>query len=279
MNQYKKYPHENFLFFLFLLPLYQATAENSYGITLFDEYYPSVKYAPHAHGISFSYSHDADKTREKNNPKKLQLSYDATVSLEEDPELYDSDRDPVSLHLNINAKRPLKRKPYNMQTSIVTGINIEENGPQINDRHYMAHTGIQLEKTKLTRIGKFSTKASAEIAYYFFEVDDESAFNETGARKGLLDHYGLGTLFKFNIRFDKGNNRVNVFFSEIRATDKSQNMDDYEREITGIELSRKISKKTRCGFKFSVIEHKYKPVVLIHADELYQSNISCFYRF
>ena len=249
-------------------------------VGLFDEYYPTHDVAPHARGISVQYKSDAITNRDWTNLRSYYVAYDVKVNLEEDGELYDSDRYPFSLDMSVDALIPVFNHGKTFAASVIGGIDIDENGPQVNDKHYMAHGGLQAEQIlSSSDFGRFSIKGSVEYVNYYYEIDDEVGTLQTGTTRSKLAHGGGGTYAKLELQYNKGSNEVRFLVSQIDASDTVQDMGDYSRDIQSFEYVRQVNKKTRCGIGFSVTTHEYQPEALYHEDELYRSNAGCQYKF
>jgi hypothetical protein len=258
---------------------------HSLNFGVFEESYPASSNnwfdggAPRAHGASITYSYDQLEDRNWSHLDSFYVSFNATLKWEDDAQLYDTDRVATSAAADIIVIFPIYNQYSDLITSVISGFAIEENGPQINDQHYVGHTGIQLEKIFGTRIGEFIVKGAAEYAIYSYEVDDEPALQQTRSPRELLGHEGHGSLIRADLEYYAGKNRFRLLYYRLAADDNQQTQNGYSKEKYSITWIRELSNQTQCSLDYSVISHDYRPVALAFKDTLHTASASCRYNF
>ena len=201
------------------------------------------------------------------------------MKLEKDAELYDSTRDPYSNASSIKLLVPIFKHGDDLAISAIAGVDVELNGPQVNDKHFTGHAGVEIEKKYLTDIGRFTLQASVEAVKYLYEVDDEPAGEQTGTASEQLDHSGTGSLLTTKFQYNVESEKIRVVYSILSAGDDRQKQGDYSRNKFIVSWDHIISKSTECGIEYSITTHKYKPTALVHKDELYATQAGCKYKF
>ena len=256
---------------------------HSISIGVVDEFYPSSDdhfngSAPHSVGLTLEYDYDQEK--DWTNLKTYYVSFNLGFKYENDPEKYDSDRDPISSETHLNVLTPIINDGHNYLLRFVSGADINYNGPQYTDLFWMIHAGLGIEKILMTSIDSaLSVSSSLAYARYFYEIDDESAEEQTGITREYLDHSGNGYLWKAKLDYNKGKNKFRFGVSVLDASDQTQNQGDFSRKEFKISWGRNVSKNTECAIGFSTVEYDYSPKALAHKDKLYSTSAKCKRRF
>lgn len=270
---------------LFSVSYASGSVEQSIEIAIVDEYYPSTPEAnyrgssPHARGVIVGYTIDEIEKRDWNDVYVPFYSINLTLKIEKDSEIYDSDRLPVSGYVDLNFLVPVANFDERISLNLVSGANVLYNGPQINDQEYIVHGGVNIETKTATSIGIFKAGVSAELAGYYYEVDDEPALDHTNSPREVLNHKGKGPLLTASISYEVGKNRFSVNVSQLSGSDKAQGMGDYTHTKKSINWDHALSKNVKCGIEVSSDRHKYQPIVLNMKDNLIATKASCNYRF
>lgn len=233
----------------------------------------------HSEGIVVGYSYDQVTNREWGDLSSYYILVDTQWKYEFEAELYDSDRIEISTDTKFKFLAPIIQNESNFAISAISGLDIQLNGPQINDNHLVGHIGIQFEQLIPGDFGRFSLIFSAESARYFYELDDESILEQTNLDREFADHVGNGNLFTAEIKFNNTENIVKMSLSKLKANDERQKLSNYTKNIYQISWLKNLSNTTDCGAEFSTVSHDYLPAALVFDDELFTVKILCFKKF
>jgi len=256
-----------------------TTRVEKVSFSVVDEYYPSSSKVlfedeeRHAHGIAVSYSLKLTKKSGSKFEKYFLINSD--IKWEVNPEIYDSDRGSVSNESNLLLSLPVKNYKDIGRITYIVGADLNFNGPQYNDRHSVYTTGLQLEKSLHFFNSSINIKLASLYAKYFYEVDDEPAFEQSGLNRELLAHRGEGIVWKFLLSYQLGASYFNYQMMFLDANDIIQKQEDYKKKETKLIYGRQVNSLLDCNISLSRITHEYYPIALSHKDELFLTKLSC----
>ena len=256
-----------------------TTRVEKVSFSVVDEYYPSSSKVlfegeeHHAHGLAVSYS----LKFMNNSGSKFEKSFlfNSDIKWEVNPEIYDSDRSSVSNETNLLLSLPVKNYKDIGRITYIVGADLNFNGPQYNDRHSVYTTGLQLEKSFRFFNSSLNIKLASLYAKYFYEVDDEPAFEQRGLNRELLAHRGEGIVWEFLLNYRFGANYFNYHMTLLDANDIIQKQENYKKKETILIYGRQVSSLLDCNISLSKITHEYYPTALSHKDELFITKFSC----
>ena len=113
---------------------------------------------------------------------------------------------------------------------------------------------------------------------YFYEVDDEPAFDQTATAREFLSHSGSGRILVIHADYRAGSNTLRLTYNEINANDRMQG-GRYQKRETGLAIERALSDKSSCAVEIKVIQHEYSPIVLAHTDRMNSTQVKCSRKF
>ena len=271
-----------FALWLTITPASADDSSSTLSIGVFEEHYPDSNVffdngkVPHALGLMSSYLYI--KNTESNNSFNPDIYFSTELKWEKNPERFDSNRSPFSTGSSLTLSQPLFEHSNKKTLSWLAGADLDFNGPQNNDRHWVLHSGLQLEKNINFFHNPFSFLVSFEYAKYFYEVDDEPAAEQTNTVRARLNHDGQGFLWAMSINYHADLHHISIGISRLKAGD-DQEPGGYRKNVATVSYRLILDSQTHCGINFSVIKHVYEPQVLIYADELYTTKLACSYRF
>jgi len=263
------------------LPFYinATTRVEKVSFSIVDEYYPSSSKVlfegqeRHAYGIAVSYS--LKLTKNSGSKFEKYFLFNSDIKWEVNPEIYDSDRHSVSNESNLLLSLPVKNIKDIGNITYTVGADLNYNGPQYNDRHSVYATGLQLEKSLHLFNSPINIKLASLYAKYFYEVDDEPAFEQSGLNRKFLAHRGEGIVWKFLLNYQLGANYLNYQMTLLDANDILQKQENYKKKETKLIYGRQVNSQLDCNVSLSRITHEYHPKALSHKDELLLTKLSC----